>query len=334
MATSTPGTLYVYGDSYSETSGSNRKTNGPIWSERVAKGWGLQLQSYAVIGSQACRVPDVNSPSIASQVEFYKKTVDPSKQGSDIKDVHAFFIGVTDIISSTKYQAANLVGCIRQQISDIHKADPKAQVLLLGIPPLEYSPFYSNNTKHAQVKKRVNEYNVELEDAVTDIGNDKAAASIPISFIDNNYLFADILGNPSGYGLEDVDNAYWNQCQGRCSDSMDTYLWWDSIHLTGAGHKAIADTVITKNPFDYSIIKDTSTTHYDNANDVNDGTTDVSGDTSFYSSDFYLHYASWILLGCVLLIIFIMIRPRYGLHLAMRTLGRRGKPHVYTAVPV
>jgi hypothetical protein len=83
----------------------------------------------------------VASPSIASQVERYRNTVahGDQQQSDSTKDVHAFFIGITDITNSTskiitadlsicnlyvtfllylylEFEANNLVGCINQQI--------------------------------------------------------------------------------------------------------------------------------------------------------------------------------------------------------------------------
>jgi hypothetical protein len=191
-------------------------------------------------------------------------------------------------------------------------------VLLLGIPPLEYSPFYANHTDQERIKTRVNEYNVGLEDVATDTKDDM---KVPLSFIDNNFLFADILGNPDGYGLKDVDHAYWDQCQGRCDDSMDTYLWWDSIHLTGAGHKAIADTIITKNPFGYAVDGGSS------GDDYYDAFLTSSGD--------YVQYAPWFMLFCVLVIAVMMMRPKHGYKATLRSLWKqRRDAHAYTSVPV
>ncbi|KAI8340500.1 hypothetical protein BC941DRAFT_417430 [Chlamydoabsidia padenii] len=320
MSTTLP-TLYVYGDSYSDITNSNRKTNGPIWSQRVAKGWGLQLQSYATVGSQSCPTAGINMPSIAGQMDRYTGTT----TRPDAKDVHAFFIGVTDIINATKYDANKLVGCIKEQIVRLQTINPKAQILLLGLPPLEYSPYYADTKKQTQIKKRVNEYNVGLEDMVTDTTIDDSRATT-LSYIDNNYLFADILGNPAGYGLQDVDRAYWDKCQGRCDDSMDTYLWWDSIHLTGAGHKAIADTIVAKNPFGYTIIKDTT---YDNKNNNNG---DNHTGLSLYADD-YMDYAPWFMLLCllVMVIVLMVIRPKRR-SIVKWTPWKRRKSHVYTAV--
>lgn len=193
-------------------------------------------------------------------------------------------------------------------------------MLLLGIPPLEYSPFYVNHTNQERIKTRVNEYNVGLEDVATDTKDDM---KVPLSFIDNNFLFADILGNPAGYGLEDVDNAYWDRCQGRCDDSMDTYLWWDSIHLTGAGHKAIADTIVTKNPFGHAT--DGGSTDSSNGHD---------DDSFLTSSGDYVQYAPWFMLFCVLVIAVMVMRPKHGYQSTLRSLWKRRHAHAYTSVPV
>lgn len=84
-----------------EITNNNRRTNGPVWSERLAEAWGLQLQSYAALGSRTCRASDVASPSIASQVERFRNTVAHGDQRQSTSDVHAFFIGITDITNST-----------------------------------------------------------------------------------------------------------------------------------------------------------------------------------------------------------------------------------------
>jgi phospholipase/lecithinase/hemolysin len=206
----------------------------------------------------------------------------------------------------------------------LQTSDPQAQILLLGIPPLEYSPYYADSKKQTQIKKRVNEYNVALEDMVTDkIGG----ATITLSFIDNNFLFADILGNPAGYGLEEVDKAYWNQCQGRCEDSMDTYLWWDSIHLTGAGHKAIADAIVSKNPFGYTVIQEDTSQSNNKYND--DGQTGLL----LYADDF-MEYAPWFMLFClVAVVVLVLLRPKQGRRSIVKwSPWKRRKSHAYTAV--
>lgn len=143
-----------------------------------------------------------------------------------------------------------------------------------------------------------------------------------IVFIDNNFLFNDILGNPAGYGIEDVENAYWSQCQGRCNASMNSYLWWDSIHLTGAGHRAIAENMINSNPFHYQLSSD-----YNNNNNYGDYYfTGLSGD--------YMHYATYFLLLCLFAFTITIFQRKYGLSLYIKSLLKRRKAHAYTPVPV
>ncbi|CAO3649371.1 unnamed protein product [Cunninghamella blakesleeana] len=223
-----------------------------------------------------------------------------------------------------EFEERNLVGCVKQQIASITASDPKAQILLLGIPPIELSPFYMKHERHDVIKQRVTSYNVQLEDTVTDLKEDMSSATDnqqQIVFIDNNFLFNDILGSPEGYGIEDVENAYWDQCQGRCNASMNSYLWWDSIHLTGAGHRAIADNMISSNPFHYDISSD-----YGGGNHYSSPFTGLSGD--------YMHYATYFLLLCLFAFIITIFQRKYGLSLYLKSLLKRRKANAYTPVPV
>ncbi|KAI9305627.1 hypothetical protein BJ944DRAFT_264903, partial [Cunninghamella echinulata] len=307
----------------------NQKTNGPLWSEYLAKAWGLQLKSYATLGARVCRATDIYSPSVANQVEEYKSSYleknknNKSEKDQLSRDVHAFFIGITDITNSTRFEERTLIGCVKQQIASITASNPKAQILLLSIPPLESSPFYMQHHLRDDIKQRITSYNIQLEDTVTDIKEDMGPLA-PIVFVDNNFLFGDILGNPAGYGIEDVENAYWDQCQGRCNTSMNSYLWWDKIHLTGAGHKAIADNMIDSNPFHYQINKD-----YNN----NDGQSN-----SYYSINGFsgenMKYATYFLLLCFFGFLVLIFQRKYGLSLYLKSLWKRKRNHAYTPVPV
>lgn len=108
--------------------------------------------------------------------------------------------------------------------SEIRRRDPESSVLLLGLPPIEFSPFYTQHeTESRKEKQRVMAYNVGIEDMAT----------TDIAFVDVYTAFSAAMGDPAPYHLKDVESAYWDVCQGRCLDPVDSYLWWDNIHLTG-----------------------------------------------------------------------------------------------------
>ncbi|KAI8062173.1 hypothetical protein BC940DRAFT_309313 [Gongronella butleri] len=324
------GNLYVYGDSYADVSKGRQKTNGPVWSQRVAQRWNLDLESFATYGARACRSTDPSAPSLAGQVESFLRSAPSSSKNDDNQEeqrnVHAFFIGVTDVTNSTKFESLTLIGCVKQQVSTIHQRDPTARILLFGLPPLDSAPFYGKNNASSgdavqRIRERVDAFNVAMEDAASDLKDDVGEGAI--AFSDNNFLFAGILGDPSAYGLQDVENAYWDQCQGRCTDAVNDYLWWDTIHLTGAGHKAMADAVVTANPFGYTVQQEPGS--------------DTSSSSSSWlpsgATDDYLYYAPALLIVTALIMFMLVCSRRFPLAGLLRPLLARPK-HKYTAVPV
>ncbi|KAF7722591.1 hypothetical protein EC973_002944 [Apophysomyces ossiformis] len=157
----------------------------------------------------------------------------------DGKNTHAILAGITDIIEFEKFDTTAWLKCLKQHTSSILESDPNGNVLLLGIPPLEFAPFYKNHTdQSSEIKQRVMEINAALED----MSNDNSK----LTFFDTYGLFSDVLGDPSQFNIKHVDEAYWDVCQGQCLDSIDSYLWWDKIHMTGAGHKAMANAILAK----------------------------------------------------------------------------------------
>ncbi|KAF7728243.1 hypothetical protein EC973_006524 [Apophysomyces ossiformis] len=233
--------LFIYGDSYSDLSHKPRKTNGPLWSELLATSWNTKLMSYAQTAAWTCPHKGMDS-DIASQIEKAKLSFATGKN-----NVHALFFGVTDVVGVQDKEVDQLIKCVSDQISALEKSDPTSRVMIVGIPPLEYAPFYTDNKLKNSVKQRVQEFNAGLEDIVNDF---ESESKMRLSYIDSYTTFSYVLGDPEGYGMKDVEHAYWDKCQGQCLDKVDDYLWWDSLHMTGAGHKAIANNIISANPFD------------------------------------------------------------------------------------
>lgn len=64
--------------------------------------------------------------------------------------------------------------------------------------------------------------------------------ALEMDLVDVNALISDMVGNPEDFGFKNASSAYWDVCQGQCTDDMDTYVWWDSIHLTGGNNEDYA----------------------------------------------------------------------------------------------
>ncbi|KAG0177113.1 hypothetical protein DFQ28_006394 [Apophysomyces sp. BC1034] len=216
--------LFVYGDSYSDLTTKERKTNGPIWSELLATAWDAKLNSYAHSAAWTCPHNGIGS-DISTQFEEAKSSLTTSKNS-----VHAFFFGVTDVVGVHDQKIDQLVKCISHQISVLEKLDPSSRIMLVGVPPLDYSPFYAETKLQNSVKRRIQEFNGGLEDIVNDFGSE---SQLSLSYVDSYTTFSFVLGDPEGYGMKDVEHAYWGHCQGQCTDTVDDYLWWDTLHMTG-----------------------------------------------------------------------------------------------------
>ncbi|KAI9256211.1 SGNH hydrolase-type esterase domain-containing protein [Sporodiniella umbellata] len=226
--------LVIFGDSYSDSTPS-RRTNGPVWSEVIAEGWHVPLVSFAKFGATLCPNGKGDRSWLAQQVQ-----ASLAVQGQ----TYMILMGITDIVEASKARSGEWIECIQSQVDLLFHQNPDAQVLILGLPALDFAPFAKH---HETLKDRLVSFNVALEEAVEEwkTKNDRLA------FYNTYGMFSDFLGDPSG--IENVEQAYWDVCQGQCQESMDRYLWWDALHLTGAGHRALAQDILDQHFFNHTL---------------------------------------------------------------------------------
>ncbi|GAA5796524.1 hypothetical protein HPULCUR_001896 [Helicostylum pulchrum] len=276
-------TLVVYGDSYSSIKPTSKKTNGPLWNEQLAKSWNTELVSLATPGATFCKNNKNNASWLQKQVGSYT-----SKDGQET--VHAMFLGVTDLIE-TKGEAKKTkewIKCIEDQVTSLCSSNPNSRIIIMGVPALEFSPYaltHSTATNH--LKQNILDFNVALEEKVTD-WQEKFEN---VLFFDTYLVFSEIFGDPSETKMVNLEEAYWDTCQGKCAQEMDTYLWWDSVHITGAGHKAISNTIQARELFN---IKATESDSFESTDGL------ISKD--------YIRVLSWIILASILFMVFYLFR--------------------------
>lgn len=164
----------------------------------------------------------------------------------------------------------------------------------MSVPALEFSPYaLTHSEETTNLKQNIIDFNVALEEKVAEWHSE---ISEKIEFFDTYLVFSDVLGDPSVANIENVDDAYWDKCQGKCSEDIDSYLWYDNIHVTGAGHKAIANTVQSKEFFNLQGLTADATSG-------NSTLEDITG-VSFK----YTRYVSWLIFGAILLMMLYMFR--------------------------
>lgn len=166
----------------------------------------------------------------------------------------------------------------------------------MGVPALEFSPYaltHSDSSVGLDLKQNIFDFNVALEEKVTDWQETYEN----LQFFDTYLVFSELFGDPTEAKIENVEDAYWDTCQGKCNQNIDTYLWWDSIHVTGAGHQSISNTIATKEFFGIKPNSQSSSSSLDSSVE------DMTG----LSKD-YVRFLSWILLGCILMMVVYMFR--------------------------
>ncbi|RUP48917.1 hypothetical protein BC936DRAFT_143651 [Jimgerdemannia flammicorona] len=147
--------------------------------------------------------------------------------------------------NTTKATLAAVFDCVKKQITTLHTIFHAKHILLPNLPPPDLSPLFAGQ---ADRKNFIIEYNA-LIDSEIPVFVEAVGGSLDVAVVDIHTLFSEIVDDPAMYGFEDVKNAYWQVCTGTCSKPIDEFLWWDVFHVTGGGHRAIANAVIKQSPF-------------------------------------------------------------------------------------
>ncbi|KAG2209926.1 hypothetical protein INT47_003361 [Mucor saturninus] len=280
--------LVVYGDSYSDIQPESKATNGPVWSQQLASHWNMELMSLAKPGATFCKNTKKNGSWLKKQVE--------SATFKDHSATHAIFLGVTDLIE-TKGEAKNIkewIQCIKDQVTFLCSSNPESRIVIMGVPALEFSPYASAHKSVANdLKQNIVDFNVALEEEVMDWKDSYKN----IEFFDTYLVFSEMLADTSIANIDNVDDAYWDKCQGKCNDKMDSYLWWDNLHITGAGHKAISNVIESKEYFNIKSTTEDSSSSLDSAME---SITGLPND--------YIRVISWLVLISILAMLFYMFR--------------------------
>ncbi|KAI9472207.1 MAG: hypothetical protein EXX96DRAFT_583259 [Benjaminiella poitrasii] len=294
--------LIVYGDSYSDIHQGTRRTNGPVWSQELASQWGTELVSFAKSGATFCANNKANGSWLKKQVEQDSITLDETTTKST---VHMIFLGVTDLVE-TKGKVKKVdewLQCIKDQVFFIASKHPNPRIVLMGVPALEFSPYAATHkASTVELKQNIIDFNVALEEEVLEWRNELSttASTAHIEFFDTYLVFSDVLGDPSIAKTENVEDAYWEACQGQCTDNIDDYLWWDNIHVTGAGQRAIANTIQSKEFFDLK------GTLVDSGTDSPSLSNDITG----FPQDYTKHFSWLVLLALFGIILYIFRHNR------------------------
>lgn len=103
-------------------------------------------------------------------------------------------------------------------------------------------PYYANTDNAQTREKAANQLNEYLTKHVEKMN--KHSQHLELDLVDIHKLLDDIVKKPELFGLKNAHDSYWDTCQGKCADEIDSYVWWDKTHLTGGVHRLIANSIL------------------------------------------------------------------------------------------
>lgn len=245
-------------------------SGGPVWTEWITKCAvkpGLtdprqcdrQLWDFAYAGSNTNTVLTPlhwnHTVSLERQIEQFEKYGDPALQ-KVLTRKHALvavWIGINDINDLIKLRGKNatfaplyetVISAQEQLWSRIYDLGYR-NLLLLNLPPLDRGPSPSVN------KTLVSTYNAILASHATAFAAKYPAATI-LQF-DVNTVLNGVFDDAASYGFTNTTafcpgynqpDILSNPEKYGCNGGLDTYLWYNSGHLTSRVHKVFSEFLV------------------------------------------------------------------------------------------
>lgn len=214
-ATSISG-LYIFGDSLSATNSEGvGASNGDLWPAYLAPDLGLTYNyqtNFAFLGALSTHLTD--------QITYHL-----NNGGIDPNGLYVVWAGGNDILNAGAFSGAGATaaGNVITAVSTLASAGA-TKFLVPTLGDLGYTP----------------SGNVDLTGESQDFRNtifSEYAGSDTVTVVDLFSWHHDVRGDPSAFGLTNVDDA----CSDTLPENCGTYLYYDNNHPTTKGHSLIAD---------------------------------------------------------------------------------------------
>ncbi|HEY9807471.1 MAG TPA: SGNH/GDSL hydrolase family protein [Candidatus Obscuribacterales bacterium] len=268
--------VYFFGDSLSDPGNAytasggafppsppyaQRLSNGPVWAEYLAGQLGLsavpstqisaqnppiQGANFAFAGATSGTANTVASPFPALQQQIAQFL------GSNLPaNPNALFVlwaGANDYLpTQSTFHPFNdpnpPVSNIAKAVIDLEGTGAR-NILVLNLPDLGTLPL-TRTTPDSQRLNTLSEAHNNL--LFQNLGNLERSPGFDANIIplDINTLFKQAISQPSQFGFTNVTEPCFNQQTFSICSNPDEYLFWDRIHPTTAGHRAISNFAFT-----------------------------------------------------------------------------------------
>lgn len=113
------------------------------------------------------------------------------------------------------------------------------RIVVLNLPDLGKTPVGATNLARSNALTQLSTtHNLQLKASLQTLSQKNPNSSIVP--IDIAALFQNAIAHPARFGLTNVTQPCFNLNTGAACATPDTYLFWDPIHPTAAGHRLIA----------------------------------------------------------------------------------------------
>ncbi len=224
-----------------------RVGDGALWVERLATMLCMNLgveDQFAVAGARTDTgnfntyfgLAMLANTGLQSQVATYLQASGPA--GADPHALHTIWIGPNDLFTTLTFggdmnlTVQQAVQNTAQAVVTLHSRGAR-HILVVNLPDLGLTPFGLSLGQmfSAQLSSLTDAYNAGLQQALGAL----EAAGIRTIRLDSARLIRDIVANPAAFGLLNVTGQ-----ASVTGENPNKYLFWDQIHPTSAGHRAVA----------------------------------------------------------------------------------------------
>jgi thermolabile hemolysin len=246
--------IVVYGDSLSDlgraatatsglpaqlkfpayTNGNGRFSNGSIWVEYLADQLGITTNpntNFAIGGATTSTV------NIGQSLSPDFVGIQTQVNNNPISDPNALYIiwgGANDYLGGVTTNPSIPVDNLTNEIATLISNNAK-NILVVNLPNLGELPSTRNTVNSVPLDTFTQLHNAGLVASLNTLSTTNPG--INLQLLDVNSLFNQAIANPSSLGFNNVTDG----CLLVGCTTPDSYLFWDDIHPTTAGHQLIGN---------------------------------------------------------------------------------------------
>ena len=173
-------------------------------------------------------------------IDLLRTTSSPGSPATNNPALPGFVLPTAASISATAAGAATDIGASVSRLA----AAGAGRVVVLNLPDLGIAPGFNGTAASSQAASLgASTFNTTLRGALN--GAKGAAPGLDLIQVDVASVFTAVVGSPGAFGFANVSDACIAVpgCVGASTATQNTYLFWDGVHPTTAGHALVAQLV-------------------------------------------------------------------------------------------